>query len=154
GQAEVPSGGYSLAPSQTTILGAAKLTGRIGAFSVGALNAVTSDEDAKIVNGDIRTRQTVEPLASYSVVRARREFTNQSSLGFLVTSTNRNLDAATRFLPGQAYTGGMDGDWRLGPKYSIKGYLAGSSVHGDAGAIDALQRSTVHSFQRPDSHGL
>ena len=95
--------------------------GCIGAFSVGALNAVTADEDAKIVNGDIRTRQTVEPLAGYSVVRARREFTNQSSLGFLVTSTNRNLDAATRFLPGQEYTGGMDVDWRLGPNNSIRG---------------------------------
>jgi uncharacterized protein DUF5916/cellulose/xylan binding protein with CBM9 domain len=151
GQADVPAGGYSSAPSQTTILGAAKLTGRIGAFSVGALNAVTSDEDAVIVNGAVRTRQTVEPLASYSVLRARREFKNQSSLGFLATSTNRNLDAATRFLPGQAYTGGVDLDWRLNPKYAIKGYLAGSSVHGDAAAIDSLQRSNVHSFQRPDS---
>jgi hypothetical protein len=151
GQADVPAGGYSSAPSQTTILGAAKLTGRIGAFSVGALNAVTSDEDAVIVNGAVRTRQTVEPLASYSVLRARREFKNQSSLGFLATSTNRNLDAATRFLPGQAYTGGVDLDWRLNPKYAIRGYLAGSSVHGDAAAIDSLQRSNVHSFQRPDS---
>jgi hypothetical protein len=154
GQADVPAGGYSSAPGQTTIIGAAKLTGRIGAFSVGALNAVTSDEDAIIVNGAVRTRQTVEPLASYSVLRARREFTNQSSLGFMATSTNRNLDAATRFLPGQAYTGGLDVDWRLGPKYAIKGFFAGSSVHGDAGAIADLQRSNVHSFQRPDSTSL
>ena len=154
GEADVPAGGFSSAPNQTTILGAAKLTGRIGAFSVGALNAVTSDEDAVIVNGAVRTRQTVEPLASYSVLRARREFTNQSSLGFLATSTNRNLDVATRFLPGQAYTGGMDVDWRLGPKYAIKGFLAGSNVHGEAAAIDALQRSNVHSFQRPDSGSL
>jgi hypothetical protein len=153
GQADVPAGGYSSAPSQTTILGAAKLTGRIGAFSVGALNAITSDEDAVIVNG-VRTRQTVEPLASYSVLRARREFTNQSSLGFMATSTNRNLDAATRFLPGQAYTGGTDVDWRLSPKYAIKGYFAGSSVHGEAAAIAALQRSNVHSFRRPDSSRL
>ena len=40
------------------------------------------------------------------------------------------------------------------PEYAIKGFLAGSSVHGDAAAIDALQRSNVHSFQRPDSEGL
>lgn len=154
GEAETPDGGYSSAPGQTTIVGAAKLTGRIGAFSVGALNAITSGEDAVIVNGVVRTRQTVEPLTSYSVLRARREFTNQSSLGFMATSTNRNLDSATRFLPGQAYTGGVDVDWRLGPKYAIKGFLAGSSVHGDAGAIDDLQRHNVHSFQRPDSRGL
>ena len=51
GTADVPDGGYSTAPAQTTILGAAKLTGRVGAFSIGALNAVTSDEDALIANG-------------------------------------------------------------------------------------------------------
>ena len=99
----------------------------------------------------IRTRQTVEPLANYSVLRARREFANQSSVGFMATATNRNLDDATRFLPGQAYTGGVDWDWRLGPRYTVQGYWAGSSVHGDAEAIDTLQRSNVHSFQRPDS---
>jgi hypothetical protein len=154
GSADVPTGGYSVAPAQTTILGATKLTGRVGAFSVGALNAITSGEDALIADGAVRTRQTVEPLASYSVVRARREFTNQSSLGFLATSTNRNLDPSTRFLPGQAYTGGLDVDWRLGPKYALKGFLAGSSVHGDATAIDELQRNNVHSFQRPDSEAL
>ena len=154
GSANVPGGGFSSAPAQTTILGAAKLTGRIGAFSVGALNAITSDEDAVIVNGSVRTRQTVEPLASYSVLRARREFTNQSSLGFMATSTNRNLDDATRFLAGQAYTGGVDVDWRLDPKYAIQGFVAGSSIQGDAVAIGELQRNNVHSFQRPDSDRL
>ena len=154
GSANVPDGGYSTAPAQTTILGAAKLTGRVGAFSIGALNAVTSDEDALIANGSLRTRQTVEPLTSYSVLRARREFTNQSSLGFMMTATNRNLDAATRFLPGQAYTGGADWDWRLTPKYAVQGFWAGSTVRGDAAAIDELQRSNVHSFQRPDSTSL
>lgn len=154
GEPDVPDGGHSTAPTQTTILGAAKLTGRIGNFSVGALNAVTTDEDAVIANGTVQTRQTIEPLTNYAVVRARREFTNQSSLGFMTTLTNRNLDAATRFLPGEAYTGGLDADWRLGPKYAIRGFLAGSTVHGDPNAIDELQRNNVHSFQRPDSSGL
>jgi Domain of unknown function (DUF5916)/Carbohydrate family 9 binding domain-like len=154
GQPDVPDGGYSSAPTQTTILGAAKLTGRMGNFSVGALNAVTADEDAVIVNGAVQTRQTIEPLTNYSVVRARREFSNQSSLGFMTTFTNRNLDGSTRFLPGQAYTGGLDGDWRLGPKYAIRGFLAGSTIHGDPLAIDDLQRNNVHSFQRPDSDHL
>jgi hypothetical protein len=154
GTPTVPDGGFSAAPGQTTILGAAKLTGRIGSFSVGALNALTSDEEAVIANGAVRTRQTIEPLTNYSVLRARREFKNQSSLGFMTTMTNRNLDAATRFLPGGAYTGGLDADWRLSPKYAIRGYLAGSSVRGDAAAIDELQRNNVHSFQRPDAAGL
>ncbi|MEO8077908.1 MAG: DUF5916 domain-containing protein, partial [Acidobacteriota bacterium] len=154
GEADLPDGAYASAPVQTTILGAAKLTGRIGAFSVGALNAVTSEENALIANRDLRTHQTIEPMTSYSVVRARREFTNQSSLGFMATSTNRRLDGATAFLAGQAYSGGLDADWRLGPKYAVQGFWAGSSVHGDAAAIDDLQRSNVHSFQRPDSDHL
>jgi hypothetical protein len=116
GEANVPDGGFFDAPAQTTILGATKLTGRAGPFSIGVLNAVTGDEDAVIASGLTRTRQTVEPLTSYSVARARREFTNQSSLGFMMTSTNRNLDDATRFLAGQAYTGGIDWDWRLKKK--------------------------------------
>ncbi len=154
GEPDVPDGGYSSAPTQTTILGAAKLTGRIGNFSVGALNAVTADEDAVIANGTLQTRQSIEPLTNYSVVRARREFSNQSALGFMTTFTNRNLDASTKFLPGEAYTGGLDADWRLGPEYAIRGFLAGSTVQGDPTAIDELQRNTVHSFQRPDANHL
>ena len=154
GEANVPDGAYSTSPAQTTVLGAAKLTGRIGAFSIGALNAVTSQEDAVIASGSLTTRQDVEPLTGYSVLRARREFKNQSGLGFILTSTNRNLDEATRFLPGQAYTGGVDWDWRLTPKYAFQGVWAGSSVRGDASAIDEIQRNNVHSFQRPDAAGL
>ncbi len=154
GSADVPDGGYASAPAQTTILGAAKLTGRVGAFSIGALNAVTSNEHADIALGSLRTRQTIEPLTSYSVLRARRDFTNQSSLGFMVTAANRRLDEATRFLPGQAYTGGLDWDWRLSPSYAVQGFWAASTVRGDPAAIDDLQRSTVHSYQRPDSTAL
>jgi hypothetical protein len=152
GNAVLPDGSsYSTQPVQTTIFGAAKLTGRIGGFSVGALNAVTADEEAVIASGFTRSRQTVEPLTSYTVVRARREFRNQSSLGFMTTSTNRRLDDPTRFLPSNAFTGGIDWDWRLTRKYSISGYAAGSSVRGEAEAIGLLQQSNVHSYQRPDA---
>jgi hypothetical protein len=154
GSATVPDGGFSSAPAQTTILGAGKLTGRIGAFSIGALTAVTSEENAVIVNGTDRTRQAIEPLTGYNVIRARREFKNQSSFGFMATAANRRLDDATRFLPGQAYTGGADFDWRLNRKYAIQGFLAGSDVRGDAAAIDDLQRNNVHTLQRPDSTAL
>jgi hypothetical protein len=154
GELNVPDGGYSSSPTQTTIIGASKLTGRIGGFSVGALNAITSEETGVIADGLNRSRQTVEPFSSYSVVRAKKEFANQSSLGFITTATNRNLDDATRFLPGQAYTGGVDWDWRFAKRYALQGYWAGSSVLGDPEAILELQESNVHSFQRPDSDHL
>jgi Domain of unknown function (DUF5916)/Carbohydrate family 9 binding domain-like len=154
GEPNTPDGGHASTPTQTTIIGASKLTGRVAGFSIGALNAVTAGEIAVITDGVRRTTQSVEPFSSYSVVRAKREFANQSSLGFITTATNRSLDDATRFLPGQAYTGGMDWDWRVAKRYAVQGYWAASSVRGDREAIQDLQESNVHSFQRPDSAQL
>lgn len=144
-----PSGGYTTAPSNTTIYGAGKLTGRIGKFSVGALNAITSREDATISTGGGSSRSPVEPATSYSVVRASREFANQSRLGFMATSTNRKLSTDLKFLPANAYTGGADFDLRLGKAYSLGGYWAGSAIDGTADAISNVQQNTVHSYQRP-----
>ena len=41
--------------------------------------------------GSLRRDQAVEPLTGYTVVRARREFANQSNIGLMLTSTNRQL---------------------------------------------------------------
>jgi hypothetical protein len=148
-----PADGYSNQPANTTILGAAKLTGRIGKFSVGAMNAVTGRENARIASGPSLqiTETPVEPLSNYTVLRVNREFDNRSRLGVMATATHRQLTDELRFLPGTAVTGGIDGEWRIGRSYSLNGYLAGSSVEGSADAIARLQRSTVHSFQRPDA---
>lgn len=151
GDADTPDDGYSVEPSQTTILGASKLTGRVGSFSLGALSAITSSEHATIADGTSRLSQDVEPLTSYSIVRLRREFANQSSLGFMTTATNRRLTDDTSFLAGQAYTGGIDWDWRLGDRFGLNGYWAGSTIRGSAEAIEDLQRNNRHSFQRPDA---
>ena len=148
---EAPDGGYAWAPTQTTILGAAKLTGRVGAFSVGALNALTSEESGRVYSAGLTTRPAAEPLTSYSVARATREFSNQSSLGFMATATNRRLAPGLDFLPGQAYSGGADWDWRLGKKYSLTGYWAGSLVKGSDESISGIQQSMVHAYQRPDA---
>ena len=53
---------------------------------------MTAEEEATIAGtGLSRRTQAVEPLSGYSVVRARREFANQSNVGFMLTSTNRKL---------------------------------------------------------------
>jgi hypothetical protein len=143
---------YSEAPAAATILGAAKLTGRMGRFSVGALSALTTAEDAVIAGATLSRRtQVVEPLAGYSVIRARREFANQSNVGLMFTSTNRNLVPDVSFLPEDAYTGGVDYDIRFGPRYNISGFWAGSRVAGSIEAIERLQKNTVHGYQRPDA---
>jgi hypothetical protein len=144
---------YSKQPDTATIIGAGKLTGRVGGFSIGALTAVTAREDAEIAtSGSLGTRDyTVEPMTAYTVLRARKEFANQSSLGFMTTATNRQNDAATSFLSDNAYAGGIDYDWRLSPMYNISGYWAATHIAGTPAAITRLQENTVHGFQRPDA---
>ncbi|MGH8185457.1 MAG: DUF5916 domain-containing protein, partial [Steroidobacteraceae bacterium] len=146
--------GYSVQPLQSTILGAGKLTGRVGKFSLGALTAATQEEKARIAIGTSRNIEVVEPFTVYSVARARREFANQSSLGFMLTSTNRRMTESVDFLPSSAVTGGLDYDWRLGRRFNVNGFLAGSNVRGSTEAITTLQESNVHGFQRPDAEHL
>jgi hypothetical protein len=129
----------------------------MGKFSIGALNAITAREEATIASGpDLSTSTTpVEPASSYSVGRVSREFANNSRVSFMLTSVNRRLTDELRFLPTTAVTGGIDTDVRLRQgRYSLTGYWAGSTVRGSADAIDRLQQSNVHSFQRPDATHL
>jgi hypothetical protein len=153
GEPEVDDEGFVESPTETTILGAAKLTGRAGAYSFGALTAVTGDERAMVQNAaGLRTTPLVEAATGYTVARARREWRNQSSLGAMVTATNRNVPAAlVDLLPSQAYSGGLDADWRLSPRFSLNGYWAASTVHGDPAAIVTLQEDARHYYQRPDA---
>jgi hypothetical protein len=144
---------YSTMPDIATIIGAAKLAGRVGNFSVGGLTAVTAQEEALIAGdqGIDHRSQVVEPLTSYSVARARREYANQSALGFMFTSTNRAITDDVSFLAENAFTGGVDYDWRLSRMYGFNGYWAGSHLRGSEEAMTRLQENTVHAFQRPDS---
>ena len=149
---DLPSGDtvYTVAPSQTTIIGAGKLTGRVGRYSIGVLQAVTREQTARVWDSGIIARTPVEPLTSYSVGRLRREFANQSAIGLMVTSTNRRIPDALQFLAGRANTIGSDWDLRFKRRYAVTGYLVGSSIHGDAAAIERLQEDSRHYFQRPD----
>jgi hypothetical protein len=151
GYPTLEAGGYATVPRNSTILGAAKLTGRVRDFSVGVLTAATQEEQARAAFGDVRWSEVVEPRTFYSVSRARREFSDQSSLGFILTTTNRSLVESVAFLPESAVTGGIDYDWRIGKRWGLNGYWSGSNVSGSAEAISLLQQSNVHSFQRPDA---
>jgi hypothetical protein len=86
-------------PVNSTILGAAKLTGRVGKFAIGVMEAVQQKESATVFDGLSTFQRPVEPLTSYTVGRVRREVKNQSSFGGVFTAANRQLDTLT-FLPG------------------------------------------------------
>jgi uncharacterized protein DUF5916/cellulose/xylan binding protein with CBM9 domain len=144
-------GVYTVYPAQSTILGAGKLTGRIGAFSLGVMHAVTQEETGSVLEDGIRSQRAVEPTTNYSVARVRREFANQSSIGGIFTSTIRRLPEALRFIPDRAFTGGVDVDARFKRFYSVTGFWAASSVQGDSSAILDLQQDSRHYYQRPDA---
>ncbi|HWL39030.1 MAG TPA: DUF5916 domain-containing protein [Gemmatimonadaceae bacterium] len=134
-------------PTNTTILGAAKVGGRLGqGLSVGLLDAVTQREVGA-------AGATIEPRTNYAVARLQQSlFDGGGDVGAMLTAVNRNLDAgAAPHLRSGAYAGGIDIRKRfLDKRYELTGYVAASLVRGTAAAIDATQRDGVHRYQRPD----
>jgi hypothetical protein len=133
--------------TSSTILGATKLTGRLGnGVSVGILDAVTQRETTP-------GHETIEPQTNYFVGRLQRDFhQGASAIGGMVTSVHRNLDGWTSdYLRSNALVGGLDLRHQFFDRnYEITAYLAGSQVQGSAQAIAATQLSSVHNYQRPD----
>ena len=152
------SGDYVDSPANTTILSAAKVTGRFkNGLSIGALAALTPREYARTFDTTnvVSDKIAVEPPTSYGVFRLQQEFgTRQSNIGASVTHAYRWLDdrgGLEQLLPRNAVAGGVD--WRLRymeGMYEITGWVGGSRVEGDPTAIARLQRGSAHYFQRPD----
>jgi hypothetical protein len=152
-QGGVPSGAeYRDVATATTIVGAAKLSGRTGGgWSVGALNAVTAPEHGRYVMGDGTEGETiVEPWTNYMVGRVLRDYdAGRGSFGAIATAVNRHLDGELPFLRTAAYTGGANAYRRLG-NLELSGWLVGSHIRGDTAAIARAQRSPARYWQRPD----
>jgi len=158
-QREVKAGdGFVESPSSTTILGATKLSGRsAGGWSVGALHAVTAEENARIVApGGQESTSTVEPLTSYGVLRFGKDFgRGNGEVGGVFTATNRWVEDGSDldFLRSAAYAGGLNGRLRFG-NYSVTGALLGSHIEGETNAIRRAQRAPGRYFQRSDAGHL
>ena len=153
---------YVDAPEQTTIGGAAKLSGNVGEhWSVGLLDAVTMPEDARYVKGsgedEVLTAQ-VEPLTNYAVGRAERNFVSgQGFAGGFLTTVHRSLaDSVLQdLLHEQAYVGGADFEYSWADQnWIVSGYGALSHVRGSAEALAATQKSSARYFARPDADYL
>jgi hypothetical protein len=142
-------------PSNTTILGAGKLTGKTRTgWTLGLVEAVTGRESAEISSAGRRSHVEVEPVTNYVVARVLKE-TNRAGLGFLTTAVERDfeLPALRDLLPSRAHVAGADAYWFIDSKknWVLTGKFAGSWVNGSVAAIDRLQRSPQHYFQRPDA---
>lgn len=145
-------------PSNATILGAAKVTGRrASGLSIGALTAFTGEERARTYDAStgVFDRTAIEPFTAYGVGRVQQEFGKSASVaGVSLTTVQRSLDAGplAALLPSTAITGGGDANLRFsGGAYEIGAAAGFSYVRGDPAAILRVQRAPAHFMQRPDA---
>lgn len=145
---------YADVPVNTTILGAAKFSGKTkNGLGIGILESITAKELATIDRNGSRDKVVVEPLSNYFVGRATQDFNEgQTVLGGIFTATNRDLDGTglENSLHRSAFSGGIDFvHWWKKRTYflSINGIF--SNVNGSQAAITNTQRAFEHLFQRP-----
>ena len=151
---------FSDVASATTILGAAKVTGRIGdGWSLGFLEAVTARESATYMEANQATNEAVvEPATNYLVGRLRRQIRGgETRFGIFGTAANRDLQGTglDDRLHSAAYSGGADfaHEW-ANRTYRISTMFSGSYVQGDPDAIARTQESSTRYYQRPDASHL
>ena len=152
-------GDFSIIPDRTTILGAAKVTGKMGGWNIGFINALTSREFAQIDASGLRLREEMEPFTYYGVLRMQKDINKgQHGFGFMTTGVTRSLqtEALSALLNKNAFSLAFDG-WSFldkGRKYVIGGWFGGTRVEGTAEEILGLQNSSMHYYQRPDANHL
>ena len=153
------AGEYVDWPASTTILGAAKITGKTsGGWTVNLIDAATAREWAGTSTAGVQGKTEVEPFSNYLAARVRRDVGQRAGFGMLTTAVNRNLSdpALNAQLPGSAFVLGGDGHLFLTGKrdYVVTGSFSGSRVAGSQASIARLQRSSARYYQRPDATHL
>jgi hypothetical protein len=150
---------YADVPDASTILGAAKITGRTaGGLQVAMLEALTNRVVARYVKdatpGSPTLEREVEPLTNYFVGRLRQDFrSGDTRVGMITTHTKRFMSDTAELarLRGRAELVGTDVLHYWNKRgYSFWGQLAVSDVAGDTAAMRRTQRTSAHYFQRPD----
>ncbi len=154
GDPDLKDGWHADMPNFTNILGAAKLTGKTkDGLSVGFIDAITSEMEARIDTEGGRISQTVEPLTNYFVGRVQKDLNEGNTLiGGIFTSTNRDLDPRLAAIMHKgAYTGGIDFTQYFKKKaWMLNVNAAFSDVTGTKEAIRQTQLSSARYYQRPD----
>ena len=145
-----PSGGsIEENPQTTTVLGAAKITGRTASgFSLGVVSAATDEESATVRDANGNTsRIRTEPRGMYNVGRVKQEFGTTSWVGGIATVVGRENTPP-------ALSGGIDWNLRLdGGTYALDGFVSGarssvpaSNRDGAAGKVLFSRVSSEHWF--------
>jgi hypothetical protein len=166
-QGYVTEDGYVRTPDRSTIIGAAKLTGKLGgSWNVGWLNAVTGREVAQIDQLGTRLTQEIEPLTYYGALRVQKDIgQGRSGFGLMATGVARDLvggggaggaegsDMLAGILNKNAFSVAADGWVGLDPKrgWVLGGWAGATRVAGSVEDIWRLQNSSMHYYQRPDA---
>ncbi|HEY9225941.1 MAG TPA: DUF5916 domain-containing protein, partial [Gemmatimonadaceae bacterium] len=146
-------GGFVDQPDHATIAAAGKLSGRVGKWSLGAMQATTASAFATVDSSGTRFRDEVEPLTNYLIARGERDWRGGADrVGFITTAVNRDITSPSlAFLRSSAYVGGMDFGHRFANNvYNLTGSIVGSRIAGDTLAIQRAQLSSARYYQRPD----
>ncbi|HEX2781191.1 MAG TPA: DUF5916 domain-containing protein, partial [Gemmatimonadaceae bacterium] len=143
------------APLETTIDGAVKLTGRSkGGWSLGVLDALTAEEQARFRDATGDHRAVVEPRSNYFIGRVKRDLRGgNTTVGMGFTAVNRDLsDPALKPLyRSAAYALGMDWQHAWGNRtWAFDGAVTATTNLGSPQAIAELQLSPARYYQRPD----
>ena len=162
-QGYVTEDGYVRVPDRTTILGAAKLTGRIGeGWNFSFLNAATAREYAEIEQLGTRILEEVEPFSYYGALRVQKDIDEgRSGFGLMATGVARDLAGGedgeggilADILNKNAFSLAADGWVSLDKKkdWVVGGWVGATRVEGTVEDILRLQTSSVHYYQRPDA---
>jgi hypothetical protein len=150
------AGPYASIPENSTILGAAKITGRTpSGWSVGVMNAMTRREFATVQLADsTREHVQVEPFTNYFVGRLAKDLRGGATvLSGMATSMMRDLSdpGLTGMLNRHAEALGFEQvSYFKQRTYSWRTSVAFSQIAGDPSAILRAQRSSARYYQRPD----
>ena len=155
--ADTPGGAFVDQPQNTTILGAAKFSGKTkNGWSVGVLESMTSKEYTTINSNGNTSESLAEPFTNYFVGRVQKDFNNKNTfLGGMFTATNRLLTPEVSELRKSAYSGGIDlkHQWK-NRAYYIDANVVISHVNGSKESIQLTQENITHLFNRVDASHL
>jgi hypothetical protein len=150
GYPNIANGEYIDMPQYTSILGAAKFSGKTKkGLSIGILESVTQRESATIDDSGEKRKELVEPLTNYFVGRVQKDYNGGNTIvGGIITNVKRE-NGLQQFLHKNATSGGIDflHYWKNRTWY-IRGNMIFSHVQGTKQAILQTQTAFEHLFQR------
>jgi len=155
-QGSVTHDGFTSIPDRTTIIGAAKVSGKTNTgWSLAGLTAVTAREFGLVDSAGVRFSEEVEPLTFYGIARIQKQSEgSRQAIGMIATLVERDQKehSIANLLNHRAFSFGIDG-WSFlddDKNWVITGWTGLTDVQGTRSRMIDLQQAPQHYFQRPD----